>query len=229
MKVLIIIPAYNEQKSIGDVLDRLIKVRLEGAEREIIVVNDGSTDRTAKEVSKRNVPILNHVINRGLGGALQTGFEYARRVKPDYIVTIDSDGQHNPQDIEKLIKPLLGGHADVVIGSRMLQNQKMPLDRKIINHLANIVTFLLWSIWITDSQSGLRAFTMKAVEKINIKTNRMEVSSELIKEIGKNHLRVAEVPISPIYTTYSRSKGQKNANALNILVKLLIHKFADIK
>jgi len=229
MNVVIIVPAYNEEKTLGSVLDNLNSLRLKGIQKEIAVVNDGSEDETAKIAAKRNVTVLNHILNRGLGGALQTGFAFARTKNADFVVTIDSDGQHDPKDIKKLLKPLLQRRADVVIGSRMLLNQKMPLDRKIVNYFANIVTYLLWSVWISDTQSGLRAFTKEAIGKIDIRTNRMEVSSELMREIGKHKLRVAEVPISAIYTDYSRGKGQKNANAINILVKLLIHKFADIK
>jgi len=229
MKVLIIVPAYNEEKTIGVILGNLKALKIGEIKKEIVVVNDGSGDQTAKIAAKQNITLLNHVLNRGLGGALQTGFAYAKSRDADFVVTIDSDGQHDPKDIKKLLSPLLEGRADAVIGSRMLEGGKMPIDRRIINYLANLVTYLLWSVWITDTQSGLRAFTINAARKIDIKTNRMEVSSEFAKEIARNHFRVAEVPIRAIYTDYSRQKGQKNANAFNILVKLLIHKFADIK
>ncbi len=229
MKVLIIVPAYNEQQVIGRVLDDLKAAKIEGMEKEIVVVDDGSSDNTKGEAKKRGVTVLTHIVNRGLGGALGTGLIYARLTNADFVVTFDADGQHQSEDVKKVIAPLIKHKADVVIGSRMLTKGGMSIDRKIINLAANVANYLLWSIWITDTQSGLRAFSKEAVKKIEIKMNKMEVSSEFLKEIGRHHLKVAEVPIKAIYTQYSKSKGQKNANAINVLVKLLVYKFADIK
>lgn len=229
MKVLIIVPAYNEQQAIGSVLDDLKAAKIEGIEKEIVVVDDGSSDNTKGEAEKRGVTVLTHIVNRGLGGALGTGLIYARLTDADFVVTFDADGQHQSEDIKKVIVPLIKHKADVVIGSRMLTKGGMSIDRKIINLAANIINYLLWAVWVTDTQSGLRAFSKEAVKKIEIKMNKMEVSSEFLKEIGRLHLRVAEVPIKAIYTQYSKSKGQKNANAINVLVKLLVYKFADIK
>jgi len=101
----------------------------------------------------------------------------------------------------------------------------MPLDRLIISHLSNLLTFLFYGVWSTDSQSGLRAFNKKAIKCITIKTDRMEVSSELLKEIKKNKLRFKEIPIKPIYTEYSRQSGQSNLNSLNVAVKMLLRLF----
>lgn len=229
MKLLIIVPAYNERRVIGRVLDGLRQVNIKGLEKEIVVIDDGSTDSTKQEAQSRGVTVLSHIVNRGLGGALGTGLIYAKQANADFVVTFDADGQHQSEDIKKVIAPLINHEADVVIGSRMLINSGMPLDRKIINFTANVVNYLLWSVWVTDTQSGLRAFSKEAVKKIEIKMNKMEVSSEFLKEIRRHHLRVAEVPIRAIYTQYSKSKGQKNANAINVLVKLLVYKFADIK
>lgn len=229
MKLLIIVPAYNEEKTIGWVLESLHTLNIANLKKEIVVVNDGSEDQTESEARKSNVTVLNHIINRGLGGALGTGMAYARNAKADFVVTFDADGQHDQKDVSRLLGPLISGQADVVIGSRMQKSKGMPIDRKVINYLANIANYILWSVWVSDTQSGLRAFTKNAVEKIEIKMNKMEVSSEFMKEIARNHLRVTEVPIRAIYTTYSKAKGQKNANALNVLVKLLVYKFADIR
>ena len=229
MKLLIIVPAYNEEKTIGRVLDQLKNLKIKDIQQEIIVINDGSQDGTISQALKRNVTVLTHIINRGLGGALGTGLEYARKAKADIVVTFDADGQHNFRDLNKIIEPVIKKQADVVIGSRMLKSRGMPMDRKIINYLANLINYILWSVWVTDTQSGLRAFSKNALSKIRIKMNRMEVSSEFLREIKRHKLTVSEVPIRAIYTEYSKAKGQKNANAINILVKLLIYKFADIK
>jgi glycosyltransferase involved in cell wall biosynthesis len=229
MKLLIIVPAYNEQQAIGKVLDGLKQVKIDTLEKEIVVIDDGSSDNTRGEARSRGVTVLTHIVNRGLGSALGTGLIYANHSNADYVVTFDADGQHQSEDVKKVIAPLAKHKADVVIGSRMLTKGGMPVDRKIINLVANVVNYLLWSVWVTDTQSGLRAFSREAVRKIEIKMNKMEVSSEFLKEIGRHHLRVSEVPIKAIYTQYSKSKGQKNANAINVLVKLLVYKFANIK
>ncbi|MDO8514949.1 MAG: glycosyltransferase family 2 protein, partial [bacterium] len=162
MKILIIIPAWNEQKTLPGVVSDLKK----HGYKNIVVINDGSTDGT--------IGTLNHVINRGLGAALGTGFEFARKNRTDIIVTFDADGQHKAEDIKNLIKPILDNKADVVVGSRMTEFRKlMPKSRLVITLLANLLTYLLYGFKSTDSQSGLRAFNKKALEKIKIKTDRM--------------------------------------------------------
>lgn len=227
--MVIIVPAYNEEKVIEKVLMGLEKVKIREIDKEIVVVNDGSSDKTEKLAKKHNVTVLNHVINRGLGGALGTGIEYAKLKKADIVITFDADGQHSSKDIYRLISPIVSNEADFVIGSRLLGRSTMPADRRILNFAANLLNYLLWSFWITDSQSGLRAISKKALEKIEIRMNKMEVSSEFLKEIKRNRLKVKEIPIKAIYTDYSRSKGQKNTNSLNVLVKLLLYKIGSFR
>ncbi len=229
LKLYILVPAYNEERVIRKVLNGLKLQKLQNTKKEIIVINDGSADKTEEIAKKCKVTVLSHPINRGLGGALGTGLEYARVKNADIVITFDADGQHEPKDLKRLIEPILNNKADFVIGSRLLKNSKMPMDRKFINLVANIINYFLWSIWITDSQSGLRALSKNALKKIEIKMNKMEVASEFFKEIKKNNLRVKEIPIKAIYTNYSRAKGQKNTNAVNILVKLLLYRIAGQK
>ncbi|HLD88586.1 MAG TPA: glycosyltransferase family 2 protein [Candidatus Nanoarchaeia archaeon] len=220
IKVIIVIPAYNEEKKISSVINRL---KNEGYDR-IIVVDDGSSDRTYEMAKNEKVIVLRHIINRGLGGALNTGITAALEEGADIIITFDADGQHHPSDIKKLIKPILSGNADTVIGSRLLNPKGMPFTRRIGNWFFNVITYLFFRVWTTDSQSGLRAFSRKAARRINIRTNRMEVSSEIIKEIGANKLRFCEVPVKTIYTKYSLRKGQSILNGFRILGKLIIRK-----
>jgi hypothetical protein len=138
---------------------------------------------------------------------------------------MDSDGQHAFSDIPRMIKPLLAGKCDVVVGTRMKNSDGMPPDRKIINFVSNLVTFALFHIWTSDSQSGFRAFSREALRKINTVTQGMEVSSEFFAEIKKHNLRFEEVPIKVIYTDYSRTKGQSNLNSVFIGLKLFLRLF----
>lgn len=225
-KLVVLIPAYNEQAMIGTVVRSVMEQwkasELADIESEVIVVDDGSKDDTSQEAQRAGAIVLRHAMNCGLGAAIGTGFEAALRRNASIVVTFDADGQHDSQDIPGVISPILDNTADVVIGSRLLDPSGMPPDRQLINWVANVVTWLLFGVWTTDSQSGLRAFSRRAVEQIRIKTNRMEVSSEIIAEVGRLGLRLAEVPIKAIYTTYSREKGQSNTNSFAILSNLLL-------
>lgn len=226
-KLLIILPAYNEDKIIGKVIDDIKKEikNIKNIQIKILVINDGSQDKTIQISKRKKVRVLSHFLNRGLGGALATGLEYARLNNFDIALTFDSDGQHHPKDIKKTIKPILNAKADVVIGSRMLGQSGMPLDRKIINHISNLFTFILFGVWTTDSQSGFRVFNKKALAFIKPKTQGMEVSSEFFSEIKKHKLKFQEVPINVIYTKYSRKKGQNNLNSVKISARLIFRLF----
>jgi len=218
----VIIPAFNEETMVAKVISKIPR-RLVGVGKvTTVVVDDGSTDLTSFEARRAGATVIRHSVNCGLGGALGTGFAYAKKNKADIVITMDADGQHNPSDILPMIKQINKKKVDVIIGSRMIAKQKMPLDRQIINFLGNIATYVLFGIWTSDSQSGMRAFTKKALDKIEIKTNRMEVSTEFFKEIKRNNLTFSEVAIKPIYTIYSRNKGQKNLNALDVFYKIFL-------
>lgn len=224
MNAAIVIPAFNEAAVILSVLKSIPK-KISGVNTLIVVVNDGSTDRTAKEVAKTRAVLLNHTLNRGVGAATKTGIEYALGQNADIIITFDADGQHQGSDIAKVIAPIIVQKADLAIGSRLLKFQQMPADRFLINWLANFVTFFLFGTFSTDSQSGLRAFSQKAARLINFKGERMDFSSEILLLAKKHNLRRVEVPISAIYSEYSRAKGQKNINALPTLLRLLVKLF----
>ena len=228
MKLFITLPAFNEGKIIAKVLKGLPS-KIDGIDKiQVVVINDGSTDNTLSELKRfPKVKVISHMVNRGLGAALNTGFLYARKNGADILVTIDADGQHDPRDIEKIIKPILQKKADTVIGSRLKNPEDMPWYRIIGNFGLNLATYLFFGAWTTDSQSGIRAFSAKALKVINIKSDRMEVSSEIIREIGLKKLKVAEVPVKAIYSKYSLDKGQKNTNIFNIIFKMIWRGFND--
>jgi glycosyltransferase involved in cell wall biosynthesis len=162
-----------------------------------------------------------------LGGALGTGIAYARKIDADYVVTYDADGQHAPEDIESGLSPIAKGRADAVIGSRLLSPKGMPWYRIVGNWGLNVFTYLLFGLWTTDSQSGLRALSRRALEQIQLRMDRMEVSSEFIKEIRRTHLLFEEVPIRAIYSDYSLAKGQSNWNGINIVIRLLLYRLLE--
>lgn len=216
----IVIPAYNE----GNTLPRVLNSLKEKGYTNTMVVDDGSRDDTFEVAKKHAKVAVRHKLNRGLGGALGTGIQGALRLGAEYIITFDADGQHDPKDILKVLSPLRRREADAVIGSRLINPEGMPLKRRVANKIANFVTYLLFGVWTTDSQSGLRGFNKKAAEHIRIRTNRMEVSSEIIREIGYHDLRFKEVPIRAIYTDYSLSKGQSFLVGIKTFAKLLMHR-----
>lgn len=222
MKLLVIIPAFNEAKVIADVIKGLPKSIRGVSKIDLVVVDDGSGDSTGAKARNAGAKVIRHNINRGLGAAIKTGLEFAKRTKIDIAVTFDGDGQHNPQDLEKLIRTIIEKKADVVIGSRFMTFQKIPIDRLIINWFANFITLIFFGAFSTDSQSGLRAFSKKAIENLNLRTDRMAISSEILLEAKRNNLVIMEVPSTAIYTQYSRKKGQKNTNAIPILTRFLV-------
>lgn len=216
MKLTAIIPAFNEEKALGEVI-----LRLKNYVNQIIVIDDGSKDKTWQVATESGAAVYHHLINRGVGGALRTGFKAALLNEADIIITLDADGQHDPAEIPQLIKPILGGEADAVIGSRFLVNQKMPIFRKLGVPFFNIFIFLLFGIKTTDSQSGMRAFNKRAAASLKIYAREvLESPPEILRQIQINRLRLKEVPIKAIYTEYSLSKGQRFVPGLKTLFKL---------
>jgi len=217
MKVIAVIPAWNEERTITDVVRSL-----EGL-AEALVVDDGSRDRTADLARDAGAVVIRHPVNRGLGAALGTGLEAALLRGADVIVTFDGDGQHRASDIPAVIEPIVSGRADAVIGTRFSGLGHMPAIRRIANRVGNLTTKLFFGAAVGDSQSGFRAFSRAAAEKIRIRTDGMEVSSEIVAEIKEHGLRLAEVPIHAVYTDYSLSKGQGFVMGIRTLGRLFLH------
>ncbi len=228
-KVLVIIPAYNE----GEVLDgviRNIKTELQSLKdlnADVMVVNDGSSDNT-KTVAEKSTTTISHLVNMGSGAATRTGLEYAKRNNYDYAVTIDADGQHLATDLTKVINKLVNDNYDLVIGSRLLNTEGMPSHRVFGNKLLNLVTGIIFGVRVTDSQSGLKGFSRKAIEKIDIRSNGFEFCSEIVWRAKQANLKIIEVPIKAIYTDYSLAKGQSNINALRIIKNLIMQKIREV-
>lgn len=223
MHLVIVIPAYNEGKVIQQVITALPKTMDGVARTTILVIDDNSNDNTKQITEACGAKCIRHEANLGAGGATVTGLEAAKRLKADIVVTMDGDGQHSPDDLHPLIEPILSKKFDVVLGSRLKRStQNMPFHKKIGNNLLNGITFLFFRIWVTDSQSGYKAFSKKALHEIEISTTGYEFCSEIVGEIKRKKLRYTEVSISTIYTDYSKAKGQLAINAINIILGLLL-------
>jgi len=221
MTLAVVVPAYNEEKTVGQVVRSL-----RPAADRVLVVDDGSTDGTAAAARSAGAEVIGHFMNRGLGAALGTGIAAAVLAGADIVVTFDADGQHRVEDIPRLVEPIRSGKADAAIGCRTAERGRMPASRRLANWIGNALTFVLFGLWVRDSQSGLRAFSRRAAGQLEIKTDRMEVSSEIVKEIKRHAWRLAEVPIVPVYTDYSLSKGQGFLVGLKTAGRLLLNRLA---
>jgi glycosyltransferase involved in cell wall biosynthesis len=194
----------------------------------VIVVDDGSRDESAHLAKDAGAVVVRHAVNRGVGAALGTGIEAAIRLGADSVVTMDADGQHLAEDAGKVFERLAQGDVEFVIGSRLKKGDQpgnMPVHRVIFNTIGNILTFFLFGVWVTDSQSGLRGLSRKAAHTIELRTNGMESLSEFLKEMKDKRWRMAEVPIKAIYTDYSMSKGQNFFVGVKVAIKLIFRRF----
>jgi glycosyltransferase involved in cell wall biosynthesis len=215
MNVWIVMPAYNEERTIGEVLDAL---KREGYSK-VIVVDDGSRDRTAEIARSKGAVVISHPKNMGLGAALRTGLKAARKRNADRVVTFDADGQHDPKAVQRLLRALDGG--DLAIGVR--QHLGIPLHKRVGNFGLNFITYIFSGVF-TDSQSGSRAFNRRALEAINIRSDRYSVSSEIIIQAKKHGLRLKEVPVKCFYTEYSRARGTTILSGIRIFWALIEQK-----
>lgn len=220
LRVWMIIPAYNEEKTIGQVLGELFDLGL-----NVVVIDDGSGDNTyqiARNIIREHpgrAYLYKHPINRGLGATLKTGIEAALSKDADIMVTFDADGQHHPEDILPVCRPIMEGRADVVIGKRDFD--EMPPQKKRANQIMNLITWIFYGAHVQDSQSGLRAFSRKAAILLDIQSREYGVSSEIIREIKHKELRMEEVPIETIYTDYALAKGTNARIGFKILIKMI--------
>jgi glycosyltransferase involved in cell wall biosynthesis len=221
MLLSIIIPVYNEELTIADIIERTKRVMQQTASNfEIIVVDDHSRDKSlliAKMHNPKTITLKQHM---GKGYALRAGFAKA---KGDIIVTIDSDGSHRPEELPRVLAPVLHDKADLVIGSRYL-NQKNVASRKLNAFgvkLFNIFIELLTGVAITDSQSGYRAMKREVLKSQKLKSGTYEIESEMLVKTAKKHFRVTEVPISFEQRTYGVSGVDPVADGFKILLSII--------
>ena len=210
-----LLPAYNEEVSIGSVVLRTRKY----ADR-VIVVDDGSSDRTAEVAALAGAEVLRHPENRGKGAALKTGFESLNG--DSVIVTIDTDGQHDPADIPRLVQPILRGEADMVNGSRYLNGDKKdtPFYRRVGQKVLDTATNFDSGLSVTDSQSGFRAFAANAKDVFRFQQNGLAIESEMLADAAAAGLRIKEVEIGVRYDVDGSSEHPV-AHGVRVLIKVL--------
>lgn len=216
--VWIVIAAYNEEKRLAGTL-----AQLQPRFANVVVVDDGSRDRTFDVALAQNVWTLRHLINCGQGAALQTGIDFALQQGAQYIVTFDADGQHDAAEIDRLLEPLRRGEADITLGSRFLGSTVgMPFSRRLVLKAGVLFTRLFSRIKVTDTHNGFRALTRSAAQKIRITQNRMAHASEILDQVVQHGLRFQEVPVTIHYSDDTMAKGQSSWNALRIVSQLLL-------
>jgi len=218
--ISVVIPAYNEEKTIGDVIEETIRVMENlGLPYEIIVVDDGSTDRTREIASKYKATVLSNGINRGKGYALRKGF---RHTQGDIVVTLDADGSHNPKEIPDLINPLFNG-VDITAGSRFLGQTRDHTSKLHIfgNHLINVLMMIMTRKMITDSQTGLRAFKKDFLKQITLESYGYEIETEITVKSLKNGFKLKEVPVSCKKRRHNVSKLKTLPDGFRILKTIL--------
>lgn len=209
--IIAAIPCFNEELFIGSVV---LKVK-EFAD-QVIVIDDGSIDNTALVAEKAGATVIRHDSNRGKGAAVSTAFEYARDSGCSVLVLLDGDGQHEPAYIPSLVKPVLDGEADIVVGSRYLDTESSVPGYRIWGH--RVLTFLTnfgSRVRLTDSQSGFRAFSPKAIEALSFAEEGLSVESEMQFLANEANLRVAEIPVTIGY--HGNAKRSPLAHGMGVL------------
>ena len=221
--VLILVPVFNESKFIDKTIEKLLKKF-----KNILVLNDGSTDNTLEIISSKEVDVISHQLNCGQGAALETGFLYfIKFTNFKYIATFDADGQHNVSDLESMIKLIKKKKLSAVIGTRF-QNlntiKQIPFLKRLTLKLGILFERIFYSIKNTDAHNGLRVISRSVVSDflLPIKNHDMSHATEISFKLGKKKLKTVEFPVS---INYSNIKSQSILNSINIVFMLIISNF----
>ena len=212
------IPMYNEQEVIAEVI-RGLKAIFEN----ILCVDDGSTDESVSRAREAGATVICHAVNIGQGAAIATGFTWIQtKTNFSRIVTFDADGQHLPEDAIRLIEELASKELDVVFASRFLDNQsQVPFMKRLILRGVTNATRALTDVELSDAHNGLRAITVDASRKIQLTQNGMAHATQFVSLVLQGGLKYSEMPVTILYTPYSRSKGQSMLNSINIALDLI--------
>ncbi len=218
-KVVAVLPALNEEKYITKVINDVKNIV-----DEVIVVCDGSEDNTAEKAREVGAIVLEHLVNRGQGAALRTGTEFALDSGADIIVHYDSDGQFIPDDIKRVINPILEGDAEIVFGSRNMSiTDNQPFTKRyFIRPIAKVINWAITGLWMTDVHNGFRAMNSWAASQITITQDGYAHATEIIAAVSDAKLKWKEVPVTVVYHEY----GQRWWQGIRILADLFIRKIS---
>ena len=217
--VWLVVPVYNEAPVIADVI-RDVRATFPN----VVCVDDGSKDRSAEQIRLSGAHLVRHPVNLGQGAALQTGIDYARsQPGAQFFVTFDADGQHQVKDVEKMVERLRHEPLDIVLGTRFHgDTDHIPFLKRFVLKTVVLLSPALRKLKLTDAHNGLRAFNRTVAEGMNITLNGMGHASQIVERIAHEDWRVAEEPVTILYTEYSMAKGQSLINGVNILFDALL-------
>ena len=221
LRRLALLPAYDEEETIA----RVVLLAQKHVD-EVVVVDDGSDDMTGLIAERVGAKVLSHKRNLGKGAAFSTGFRYARQSEADVVVTLDCDGQHNPDEIPSVVDPILKGEADIVIGSRRFSNG-IPMYRRFGGRFLDHLTGVSVSGAVVDAQSGFRAYSRKALERLTTAESGMGVDSEILMRAKEANLQIIEVPTEVRYDGPKTSKHNPLYHALDVFFSVI--KFVSIR
>jgi len=216
--VYVIVPAFNEQNVIKDIINNLLKDF-----SNVIVINDGSNDKTLETINDLDIKILNHEINLGVGAAVQTGFDYVSNI-PDAkaVITFDADGQHLVDDAVAMAKEIMICDEGIIFGTRFPKHSKnIPMVKRIVLKLIAKITDLVTGVSLSDAHNGLKAYKVSIIKELELQFSSYSYESELITQVAKKKIDYKEMSTDIKYTSYSIKKGQKLLNGLLIIEDLL--------
>ena len=213
-----VVPAFNEQKVIKDIINNLLKKF-----PNVIVVNDGSNDRTLEIINELDIKVLSHEINLGVGAAVQTGFDYVSKIpNAKAVITFDADGQHLVDDAVAMAKEILICDEGIIFGTRFPKHSKnIPKVKRFVLKLIAKITDLVTGVTLTDAHNGLKAYKISTIKKLELQFSSYSYESELITQVARKKIDYKEMPTDIKYTSYSIKKGQKLLNGLLIIEDLL--------
>ena len=221
--IVVVIPAYNESSRVSAAVRDAASFS-----DTVVVIDDCSTDNTADVAVSSGAIVLRHIINRGQGAALRTGADFAvNTLGADVVVHFDADGQMRGDEIPMMVKPIVDGEADVVLGSRFLgaPAKNMPFIRKNLVKLGTVFTMMLSGIRVTDTHNGFRALSKKAALEIRISLDRMAHASEILDLVKTKRLKFVERPVTITYSAETLHKGQSTVKAMLTAKDILKKKF----
>ncbi len=232
MKLSIIIPVFNEEKTIAKLIDKVDAVKIPGITKEIIVVDDGSTDKTAQNIPKNKVKFIEHTVNQGKGAAVKTGIDSATG---DYVIIQDADLEYDPEQIKILIQPILSKEAKVVYGTRLNRRPHFKNEERnfrfMLHYMGNrslsLITSVLYGSWLTDMETCYKLFPTEVGKKFNLRAKRFDFEPEITAKLLKAGYKILEIPITTVPRDYGEGKKLRTFHdgsiALYTLIKYRIY------